>query len=287
MELHYLETLKQTRFAGQDRETRNGFTRAIFAHQLRHDLRNGFPLLTSKFIRSETILAELIWFLEAGKNSPIPYRMSNLRFREILGYPAEKKTIWSHDEEKPEWQKKAKFPGDCGRIYGAQWRNWNGTKDQIANLIHLLRTDPTSRYLKVTAWNPTELGDMCLPPCHGDFQCFVSEEENGTKLLSLHMNQRSCDMFLGVPYNIASYAFLLHMLAQITGMVAYELVITLNDCHVYHKHYDAVDIQLARTPTILPQLKINPAITEIDDFTMNDLKVVNYVPQPAIPAPLL
>lgn len=286
MEQQYLDTLKGAFNSGNDRKTRNGVTRAIFAPQLRHDLRDGFPLLTTKFTPAKLIFAELIWFLEAGRNSQIPYHMSNLRFREILGYSLDRKTIWSHDEEKEAWQKKAKFTGDCGRIYGAQWRNWNGAVDQIASLVHLLRTDPVSRYMKVTAWNPAEVGDMCLPPCHGDFQCFVAEE-NGVKLLSLHMNQRSCDMFLGVPFNIASYAFLLHMLAQVSGMVAHELVVTLNDCHIYHAHEAAVLTQLARTPGKLPQLELNPYITEIDDFNMKDFRIVGYTPQDAIPAPLL
>ena len=223
MEQQYLEALRDIRMSGNGRKTRNGITVAKFAYQMRHDLRLGFPLLTTKFVSWKLILAELIWFLEGGKNSPIPYRMSNMRFREILEWAPDRRTIWTHDEMKEAWQQKAKFPGDCGRIYGAQWRNWNGSYDQIANLIHLLRTDPTSRYLKVTAWNPADLGDMCLPPCHGDFQCFV-EEVNGEQLLSLHMNQRSCDMFLGVPFNIASYALLTMMMAQVTGLKPGEFV---------------------------------------------------------------
>lgn len=286
MEQQYLEALRDIRMSGNGRKTRNGITVAKFAYQMRHDLRLGFPLLTTKFVSWKLILAELIWFLEGGKNSPIPYRMSNMRFREILEWAPDRRTIWTHDEMKEAWQQKAKFPGDCGRIYGAQWRNWNGSYDQIANLIHLLRTDPTSRYLKVAAWNPADLGDMCLPPCHGDFQCFV-EEVNGEQLLSLHMNQRSCDMFLGVPFNIASYAFLCHMLAQITGMVAHELVITLNDAHVYEKHFDAVDIQLSRLRDPLPKLVMDPSIDDIDAFTMRHFKIPDYSPQLAIPAELL
>jgi thymidylate synthase len=286
MELQYLDILRDVRFSGNGRQTRNGITVAKFAYQMRHDLRNGFPLLTTKFLSWKLILAELIWFLEGGKHSLIPYRMSNLRFREILEYPADRDTIWTHDEMKPEWQRKIKFPGDCGRVYGAQWRNWNGSYDQIANLIHLLRTDPSSRYMKVTAWNPAEIGDMCLPPCHGDFQCFV-EEVNGEQLLSLHMNQRSCDLFLGVPFNIASYGFLCHQLAHITNMVAKDLVITLNDVHVYEKHFEAVDTQLARTPGFLPRIAINPSIMEIDDFRKHHLKIVDYDPQAKIPAVLL
>lgn len=286
MEIPYLEALRMIYNNGNTRETRNGVTHAQFAHQLRWDVRQGFPLLTTKQVAVKIVLAELLWFLEGGKNSPIPYRMSNIRFREILGYPLDKKTIWTHDETRGDWPQKAKFPGDCGRIYGAQWRNWNGKVDQIANLVRLLRADPVSRYMKVTAWNPAEVGDMCLPPCHGDFQCFVSFE-NGQKLLSLHMNQRSCDMFLGVPFNIASYAFLLHMLAQVSGMVAHELVITLNDVHIYDAHKEAVATQLARTPNELPKLKLNPKVTEIDDFAMEDFEIIGYEHQGIIKAPLL
>jgi len=249
-------------------------------------MREGFPLLTTKFVSFRIVLAELLWFLEAGKYSEIPYRMSNVRFREILGYPPERKTIWSNDEEKPAWQAKAQFPGDCGRIYGAQWRNWNGKVDQMIKLVNLLRSDPTSRYMKVTAWNPTEMDDMCLPPCHGDFQCFV-KDEGGEKLLSLHMNQRSCDMFLGVPFNIASYGALLLMLAQVSGMVAHELVITLNDAHIYDKHRDQMREQLARTPGKLPTVKLNPERKGIDEFTMDDFEIVGYEHQGKIEAPLL
>ena len=286
IERQYLDILDRIYKHGNDRETRNGMTRAIFAPQLRHDLRRGFPLLTTKQVFWKIVLAELLWFIEAGKDSPTPYRMSNDRFRKILGYEDGRRTIWSHDQQKEAWQKKVKFHGDCGRIYGAQWRNWNSKHDQIAALIHLLRTDPTSRYLKVTAWNPAEIGDMCLPPCHGDFQCFV-EDTGEEKLLSLHMNQRSCDMFLGVPFNIASYAFLLHMLAQVSNMMPHELVITLNDAHIYEAHRSAVATQLARTPHTLPQVWLNPDIKEIDDFTMDDFKVIDYSYQGKIEAPLL
>ncbi len=286
MEQQYLDILSQILDNGSNRTTRNGVTRAVFAPQLRHDMRAGFPLLTTKQVAFKLVVGELLWFLEAGKDSPVPYRMSNVRFREILGYSSERKTIWSHDEEKEAWQKKAQFAGDCGRIYGAQWRNWNGKVDQITKLTNLLKSDTTSRYMKVTAWNPADMEDMCLPPCHGDFQCFV-REESGQKLLSLHMNQRSCDMFLGVPFNIASYGILLLMLAQVSDMVAHELVITLNDAHIYDAHRDAVATQLSRTPGKLPIVKLNPSIRDIDAFTMSDFELVGYEHQGKIEAPLL
>jgi thymidylate synthase len=285
MERQYLDVLRRA-LAGNRRTCRNGDTRAIFAAQLRHDLRTGFPLLTTKRMPFKTILGELLWFLEAGRSSPVPYRLSNDRLREIIG-SASPKTIWTHDSEKPAWKEKARFPGDCGRIYGAQWRNWDGKIDQLANLVERIRTDPTSRYLKVTAWNPGELAEMCLPPCHGDFQCFVQLEPGGEKLLSLHMVQRSCDLFLGVPFNIASYALLFMMLAQLTGTVAHELVLTLNDAHVYEAHVAAVETQLLRAPLALPAVRLDPSVRSIDDFRMEHFQLEGYSSHEAIAAPLL
>jgi thymidylate synthase len=286
MERQYLDVLRAA-LTGNRRVTRNGNTRAVFAAQLRHDLRTGFPLLTTKRMAWKAILGELLWFIEAGRHSPIPYRLSNARLQEIHPSPSGK-TIWTHDSEKPEWLAKAKFPGDCGRIYGAQWRNWNGTTDQLAGLITALREDPAGRYHKVVAWNPAELKDMCLPPCHGDFQCFVQfEEGTGQRLLSLHMNQRSCDLFLGVPFNIASYGVLLMMLAQLTGTVAHELVLTLNDAHVYEAHVGAVETQLSRAPHGLPRVEIDRSVRSIDDFRMEHFTLSGYASHEAISAPLL
>jgi thymidylate synthase len=289
MEAQYLEVLRRA-LSGNRRTCRNGVTRALFAAQLRHDLRRGFPLLTTKRMPWRLILAELLWFVEAGRTSPVPYRLSNDRLRELARIPPGAKTIWTHDSEKPAWLAKARFPGDCGRIYGAQWRNWNGSVDQLAKLVDGLRKDPTSRYHKVVAWNPGELDEMCLPPCHGDFQCFVTLDPAGPPLLSLHMNQRSCDLFLGVPFNIASYAFLLHMLAQLTGMRAHELVLTLNDAHVYEEHLAAAEQQLTRPPLPLPTLKLDPAIDAahgVDDFRMEHFSVEGYQSHDAIQAKLL
>lgn len=287
MEQQYLDTLRRA-LAGNPRVTRNGGTRAVFAVQLRHDMRKGFPLLTTKRMSWKLILGELLWFIEAGRRSPIPYRLSNERLREISGIPAGGRTIWSHDSEKAEWLRRAKFPGDCGRIYGAQWRNWNGRFDQLAELIRKLREEPADRRHKVTAWNPAELEEMCLPPCHGDFQCFVEfEPGTGRRLLSLHMNQRSCDLFLGVPFNMASYAFLLLMLAQLTDAIAHELVLTLNDAHVYDAHVEAVEEQLSRTPHVLPQVTLDQSAACIDDFAMKHFSVEGYTSEEPIRAPLL
>jgi thymidylate synthase len=287
METPYLETLQRA-LNGNGRTSRNAKTRAMFSVQMRHDMRTGFPLLTTKSLPWKTILAELLWFIEGGRNSIIPFRMSHNRFRELLGVPVDGWTIWKKDAEHPNWVKKAKFPGDCGRIYGAQWRNWNGSVDQLQKLIERLKSDPESRYHKVVAWNAAETDDMCLPPCHGDFQCFVEfDRATDEKLLSLHMNQRSCDLFLGVPFNIASYGCLLTMLAQLTGCTAHELVLTLNDAHIYEQHVPQVETQLARQPRALPQLKVEPTVTSIDGFTAGHFEIANYDPHEAIKGAIL
>ena len=196
------------------------------------------------------------------------------------------RTIWTDNAEAEYWKPKSKYPGDLGRIYGIQWRNWrkpDGTTiDQIAELVQKLKTNPYDRRLIVTAWNPGELDQMALPACHMSFQCFVADGK-----LSLHMIQRSCDMFLGVPFNIASYALLLHMLAQVTGLKAGECVLTLQDAHIYHAHFDAVKEQLSREPKALPKLWLNPDIKDIDGFTMDDIKLENYESHPTIPAPMI
>jgi thymidylate synthase len=283
MEQQYLDVLRRA-LAGNPRSGRNGATRAVFAAQLRHDLRDGFPLLTTKQMPWRLIAGELLWFVEAGRHSPVPYRLSNERLRELSGLAPGAHTIWSLDCEKPAWLRRARFPGDCGRIYGAQWRSWGGAVDQLARLVEGLRERPEGRYHKVIAWNPGELDEMCLPPCHGDFQCFVTFEPGGRRLLSLHMNQRSCDLFLGVPFNVASYALLLTMLAQVTGTVAHELVLTLNDAHVYEEHVPAVETQLARAPYPPPRLTVDPSVTSIDGFAPEHFALVDYRAHPRIAA---
>lgn len=285
MEQQYLQVLRRA-LSGNHRTGRNGETRALFAVQLRHDLRSGeFPLLTTKQMPWKLILGELLWFIEAGRHSPVAYRLSNARLRELSGLAPGARTIWTLDCEKPAWLEKARFAGDCGRIYGSQWRNWNGRVDQLSGLIDGLRNRPESRYHKVIAWNPGELDDMCLPPCHGDLQCFVTfDRATDARLLSLHMNQRSCDLFLGVPFNIASYAFLLRMLAQVTGMVAHELVITLNDAHLYEEHIGAAEAQLSHAPYPPPRLTIDPSVTSIDGFAMSHFAIEDYRFHPRIAA---
>ncbi|KKT74780.1 MAG: Thymidylate synthase [Parcubacteria group bacterium GW2011_GWB1_44_7] len=264
---------------GVNRKGRNGWTRGLFAIQMRFNLEKGFPAVTTKQLAFSLVKSELLWFLEGGKNG----RLNDNRLKEIAG---KEKTIWTDNAEAPYWKPKAKFSGDLGRIYGAQWRSWQkpkgGAVDQIADLIKKLRADPYDRRLVVTAWNPGELDEMALPPCHMIFQFFAAKGK-----LSLHMTQRSCDMFLGVPFNIASYALLLSMVAQVVGMKPNECVLTLNDAHIYRAHFKAVKEQLSRKPLRLPKLWLNPNIKELAQFTMEDIKLENYQHHPPIKAKMI
>jgi len=274
MEKAYLNALKNIMENGIDRTGRNGDTRALFALQIRHDFKSGFPALTSKKLAFKAVKSELLWFLEGSNDDN--------RLKELNDSD---KTIWTANAESAYWKPKATFPGDLGRIYGVQWRAWKkpdgGVVDQIAHVIDKIKNDPNDRRLIVTAWNPGEIEDMALPPCHMMFQFFVAGDN-----LSLHMVQRSCDMFLGVPFNIASYGLLLSMVAQVTGKVPYELVMTLNDAHIYHDHFNAVKEQLTRQPLPFPKLWLNPEITDIDSFTMDDIKLQEYESYPSIKAPM-
>lgn len=272
MEQAYLDALKNIMENGIDREGRNGKTRALFAIQLRHNMQEGFPAMTTKKLAFKAVKSELLWFLEGSNDDN--------RLKELNG---SEKTIWTANAEAPYWLPKAKAPGDLGRIYGVQWRKWqapDGTiVDQIARVVDKIKNDPTDRRLIVSAWNPGELDHMALPPCHMMFQFFVAGDK-----LSLHMIQRSCDMFLGVPFNIASYALLLSMVAKVTGKVPHELVLTLNDAHIYHDHFDAVNEQIARTPLPLCSLSLSEHCEDIDSFTMDDIALVGYESHPAIKA---
>ncbi len=266
----YLEQLKFVLENGERRENRTGIdTVGLFGLQARYDLTNGFPALTTKKLFFKSVKAELIWFLE-GSND---YKRLN-----ELG-----SKIWDANGEADYWKPKAVFEGDVGRVYGVQWRSWRSADgkavDQIANAIDKITNKPDDRRIIVSAWNPGELDQMALPPCHIMFQFYVSNGE-----LSLQMYQRSADMFLGVPFNIASYSLLLAMVASVTGLKPKEFIHVLGDAHIYVNHIDQVNEQLAREPFKSPELWLNPEIKDIDKFTMRDIKLKNYESHPPIKA---
>ena len=274
----YLEALKYILENGTDRQSRTGIsTRAVFGMQMRFNMEDGFPAVTTKKLPWKSVASELLWFIEGSDDER--------RLAEILHGTRDKSktTIWTANAEADYWKPKAKFDGDLGRIYGVQWRKWKAPDgkeiDQLANAINMIKENPTSRRIIVTAWNPGELRQMALPPCHAFFQFFVADDK-----LSLQMYQRSCDMFLGVPFNIASYYLLLHMMARATDLKPGEFVHVLADSHIYHNHFEQVKEQLKRKPFTLPKLYLNPEIKNIDDFTMDDIKLENYEFHPPIKA---
>lgn len=259
----YLDLLRQILETGVDRPDRTGTgTRSLFGAQLRFDLRHSFPLLTTKRVHMKSVVHELIWFLRGETNTA--YLKEN-------GV-----SIWD------EW---ADAQGELGPIYGAQWRAWPGrdgtTIDQIAEVQRQIRVNPTSRRLVVSAWNPGELDRMALAPCHCLFQFYVADGR-----LSCQLYQRSADIFLGVPFNIASYALLTAMMAQATGLAPGDFVHSFGDVHLYHNHMDQARTQLTRVPRPGPQLALTPGITDIFAFTAADIRLVNYDPHPAIKAPV-
>ena len=274
----YLDALRHVLENGADRKDRTGTgTRAVFGMQMRFNMEDGFPAMTTKKLPWKSVASELLWFIEGSDDER--------RLVEILhgARDSDKKTIWTANAEADYWKPKARFEGDLGRVYGVQWRKWKAPDgkeiDQFANAIKLIKENPTSRRIIVTAWNPGEINEMALPPCHAFFQFFVANNK-----LSLQMYQRSCDMFLGVPFNIASYSLLLHMVAQVTGLQAGEFVHVLADAHIYHNHFEQVKEQLARKPIPLPKLWLNPEIKNIDEFKMEDIKLEDYQFHPPIKA---
>lgn len=276
----YLDTLTEILERGIDREGRNGVTRAIFAKQLRFDLLEGFPAVTTKKLAFKTVLSELLWFIQGPTKNG---RMDDNELKRIAGTT---RTIWTDNAEAGYWIDRAQFSGDLGRVYGCQWRDWikpNGESfDQLSWAIEQIKTNPNNRRIVVTAFNPGEISQMALEPCHMLFHFFVA---NGK--ISIHMIQRSCDMFLGVPFNIASYAILLHMIAQVTNLEVGELVITLDDAHIYKPHFDVVREQIARDPLPLPTLWLNPKVKDINKFTMDDVRLDNYRHRPTIKAKMI
>ncbi|EGC17774.1 Thymidylate synthase [Kingella denitrificans] len=257
----YLDLLQHVLDNGTDKSDRTGTgTRSVFGYQMRFNLADGFPVLTTKKLHLKSIIHELLWFL-AGD--------TNIRYLKENGV-----RIWD------EW---ADENGDLGRVYGAQWRSWRGadgeTVDQIANVVRQIRQTPDSRRLIVSAWNPAEVDDMALPPCHALFQFYVA---NGQ--LSCQLYQRSADIFLGVPFNIASYALLTMMVAQVCGLQAGEFVHTLGDAHLYQNHLEQARLQLTREPRALPKMHINPDVRDIFAFKFDDFTLSDYDPHPHIKA---
>ena len=257
----YLDLLQHVLDNGTDKSDRTGTgTRSVFGYQMRFNLADGFPVLTTKKLHLKSIIHELLWFL-AGD--------TNIRYLKENGV-----RIWD------EW---ADENGDLGRVYGAQWRSWRGangeTVDQIANVVRQIRQNPDSRRLIVSAWNPAEVDDMALPPCHALFQFYVA---NGK--LSCQLYQRSADIFLGVPFNIASYALLTMMMAQVCGLQAGEFVHTLGDAHLYQNHLEQARLQLTREPRALPKMHINPDVRDIFAFKFDDFELSDYDPHPHIKA---
>ncbi len=253
----YLDILQDIMDNGQDADNRTGvYARKVFGRQMHFDLSKGFPLVTTKKVFLKGIIHELIWLLSGNTN--IKYLTDN------------NVHIWD------EWADK---DGNLGPVYGAQWRNFNGQGiDQIKDVIERIKKNPQDRRLIVTAWNPAQIDQMALPPCH----CFFQFDVTPDRRLNCQLYQRSCDMFLGVPFNIASYSLLTMMMAQVCGLKAGEFVHTLGNAHIYNNHFEQVKLQLSRTPYPLPQMKINPAVKDIFDFKFEDFELVNYQCHPAI-----
>ena len=274
----YLDALKQVLDQGTQHQDRTGTgTISLFGMQQRYDLTQGFPAVTTKKLAWQAVVSELLWFIEGSGDER--------RLREILhgNRNSSKDTIWTANAEAPYWQDRARFEGDLGRIYGVQWRNWNGV-DQLANLIHDIKTAPYSRRHILSAWNVCELNQMALPPCHVLAQFSVRSVPGGRDELSCQMYQRSCDMFLGGPFNIASYSLLTHMIAQVCDLAVGEFVHVLGDAHIYLNHVQQVNEQLKREPLPAPQLWLNPDIKDIDKFTMDDVRLEGYTSHDAIRA---
>ena len=296
----YLDALQFVLDNGVTKTDRIGTgTISVFGMQQRYNLTKGFPAVTTKKLAWKSVVSELLWFIEGTGDEH--------RLREILhgSRESEKTTIWSANATSPYWQSKAKFDGDLGRVYGVQWRHWRTPvehkaetfrddfgniynrggllhikeTDQLKNLIDGIKRDPNGRRHILSAWNPGELDEMALPPCHAFAQFYVADGK-----LSCQMYQRSCDMFLGVPFNIASYSLLTHMIAQVCGLGVGEFVHVLGDAHIYLNHVEQVKEQLMREPLPAPKLCLNPTISDINKFTMDDIFLENYESCPPIKA---
>lgn len=259
----YQDLLRHIMDHGVDRGDRTGTgTRSVFGYQMRFDLSKGFPLLTTKKVHLKSIIHELLWFLKGDTN-----------------------VKYLHDNGVSIWDEWADENGDLGHIYGYQWRSWpdydGGFIDQIAEAVDTIKHNPESRRIIVSAWNVADIDRMNLPPCHAFFQFYVADGR-----LSLQLYQRSADTFLGVPFNIASYALLTMMVAQVTGLKPGEFIHTLGDTHIYHNHFDQVKQLLSREPRALPVMTLNPEVTRLEDFRYEDFTLSGYDPHPPIKAPV-
>lgn len=279
----YLDILKHVMENGNDRLDRTGVgTRSLLGVQFRHNLEEGFPALTTKKILWKSAIGEMLWILEGSGDERRLAEIIHEKHRDEL---TDKKTVWTANANADYWKQKATYEGDLGNVYGVNlrfWKNSDGsTTDQLLNLIDGIKNDPYGRRHILTYWNPGELSNMALPPCHYNVQFYVSDNK-----LSAIMTQRSQDVFLGAPFNYVMYSALIHMVAQVCNLGVGEFVLNSADTHIYLNHFDQVKEQLQREPKPLPKLEINPDVMDIEKFKISDFKLIDYNPDPSIKAPM-